>query len=128
MRKRKKVSFSKITKKKTVNGIKLLKPAKLDTETADEKIKSPKNKISKDDKLLKSILDNVKAIHQIIKDRFKFTKKTNEDERKYLERQKRSEREKTLEKKKEGNKFLQNLKSSLPKFNFLDAIFFLSIS
>ena len=121
--KKQKIDLKKTREKKTVNGIKLLKPAKLDTETADEKLKSPKSKISKDDKLLKSILDNVKAIHQIIKDRFKFTKKTNEDERKYLERQKRSEREKNLEKKKEGNKFLQNLKSSLPKFSFLDTLF-----
>lgn len=121
--KKQKIDLKKTREKKTVNGIKLLKPAKLDTETSEEKLKSPKNKISKDDKLLKSILDNVKAIHQIIKERFKFTKKTNEDERKYLERQKRSEREKNLEKKKEGNKFLQNLKSSLPKFNFLDAVF-----
>lgn len=77
---------------------------------------------SKIEKYLTDIISIVKSIKELLIDRNNLAKNIRDSESKRLERGRRESRENKLEKKEKGNKFLKNLKKSLPRLGIFDRL------
>ena len=77
---------------------------------------------SKIEKYLTDIISIVKSIKELLIDRNNLAKNIRDSESKRLERGRRESRENQLEKKEKGNKFLKNLKKSLPRLGIFDRL------
>lgn len=102
---------------------KFLNPAVLKVDTEEAQVTEEKKESSdRIEKYLIDIISIVKSIRQLLIDKNDLAKEIRDAESKRREKERRKERENKLESDKKGNKFLDKLKSSLPRLGFFDRI------
>jgi len=110
-----------------IKPVKLLKPAKLQKEAPTEEAQVTEKKGGKKgqesiSKYLEEIIPIVKSIKKILEAQSKSTQNIRNIERQRLEKERRSDKESELEKKKKSSGFLKKLKSLAPQLGIFDAI------